>query len=325
MPGAVYGQREVRRVLLAWKADVALCDSARPPGGVVCGGVRVAAEHVRGDAGLHEDVCAGVRSYHVVGLCREASHEVRGAGLRRTRDDERAQHARRRRCRRDWREVAQERHGELRIAMHEHVAGVAALGLVAVAVRAEQAHGAQPHLARAAGAERRVLEHPRVLRGRAQRLERRLPRIRVLLAAEPAAARDDVLEVAGDALRLERYLKLRARRGRDDHHGYARGAELVQKGAAAGKHPHVVRVAAAHARKELRCKLLARRVRNVALVQVGAHLVQRERLALEEHRLGVRNAVALEQVDGLAVPHGHGVHERSVAVEDGGRKGHVSS
>ena len=325
MPGAVYGQREVRRVLLAWKADVTPGGSARPPGGVVCGRVRVTAEHVWGDAGVHEDVCAGVRSNHVVGLRGEASHEVRGAGLRRARDHERAQHAGRRRFRRGWREVVQERNGELRIAVHEHVAGVAALGLVAVAVRAEQAHGAQAHLARAAGAERRILEHPRVPRGRAQHLERRLPRVRVLLAAEPAAARDDVLEVAGDALRLERDLKLRARRGRDDHHGYARGAQLVQKGAAAGKHPHVVRVAAAHAGKELRRELLSRRFRDVALVQVGAHLVQRERLALEEHRLGVRDAVALEQVDGLAVPHGHGVHERSVAVEDGGREGHVSS
>ena len=260
--GASDRVREVGGVLLARERDRARGRLAGPGGVRVRDRVTVAAEDVGHDARVAKGRGAGVGRDDVVGLGREGRDELGCASLGRASDHEDAALL----GGGDVSDggvgiggasfggggvggvgvVVEEREGELGVAVDEEGREGRDLLRRAVAVGAEEAGRAEAGAGRAPEGERGVLEDPGLGRGRAEALARHAPDVGIVLAADLAAGREDVLEVAADVLGAQDDLELGGRRGRGDDHGHAVGAQVVEEVEAAVEQVDVAQVGLAH-------------------------------------------------------------------------------
>ena len=322
MLGAPQGEREVGRVLLGGKANVRRRMGAGPRGRLGAHRVAVAHKDVGRGAGGEKGLCPAVHGDDVVRLGGEARHEPGRARLGRAVHDKGAQGRLAAGllgpCRGHRALVVfYQRERELRVAVRIDVAVGAHILLAAAVVVVHEAHDGEARLVRGLHAKGRVLKDPGSCLGRAQAAQRLLVDVgELLVAATHVLGRDDVGEVALQAVRLERPADLAHGRRRGDDHGHARRRELAQERLGA-RHGLDLEVLLAHVGAELLVERVGGVCEPVLLVRDPAAVLERQRLhALEEARCGLLPAGA-EDPRRAVRPHPHRVQKRPVAVEDG--------
>ena len=299
-----------------------------PGGRLRAHGVGVPHKDVRRSLGRQERLGPAVDRDHVVGLIGQRAHEIGRARLGRAVDDEDLKRlggadVGRPRGRGGGLVVAQQREAQLSVAVDVDVAVGAHVLLPAAVVVVHQANHAETRLVRGLDAEGRVLEDPHTgaLLGvvgiepePAARLEVDVGEL--LVAPADVLGRDRVAEKAGKPVRLERDRELaHGRRARHDH-GDARGRELLEELARAGKHLDLVRVAVTHMGADRLVDVVGRVAEAELLVVDPAHLLEREGLDALEEPVRHRGAVMREHPLGRRGPHSHRVDDSAVDIED---------